>query len=178
MVHRSCFVSFCSFCIIVGLPPPPPGSTFSGLGWSPCPLLGGTHKGFFRFSLFLVWLGIFGRPSRFFPRLSGLNPFGLVFATPRARTFPYTISVDVSGLAAQGSSCQDVVSATVDQFRGMPIAAIQFFGIEAKVTFERQEHKRSVMQHESVFIRGVDCGIHGGGPCPQNVLIYNFPYEI
>lgn len=53
--------------------------------------------------------------------------------------------MDVSGLAAQGSSCQDVVSATVDQFRGMPIAAIQFFGIEAKVTFERQEHKRSVM---------------------------------
>ena len=175
MVHGSCFVSFCSFCIIVGLPP---RSAFSGLGWSPRPLLGGTHKGFFRFSLFLVWLGIFGRPSRFFPRLSGLNPFGLVFATPRARTVLCTISVDVSGLAAPGSSCQDVVSATVDQFRGMPISAIQFFGIEAKVTFERQEHKRSVMQHESVFIRGLDCDIHGGGPCPQNVLIYNFPYEI
>ena len=30
----------------------------------------------------------------------------------------------------------------------------------------------------SVCIRGVDCDIPGGGPGPQNVLIYNFPYEI
>ena len=81
----------------------------------------------------------------FSPACQGLTPLVWFFATPRSRTFPCTISVDVSGLAAQGSSCQDVVSATVDQFRGMPIAAIQFFGIEAKVTFERQEHKRSVM---------------------------------
>lgn len=70
---------------------------------------------------------------------------------PRARTFPCTVSVDVSGLAAQGSSHQDVVSAIVDQFRAMPIPAIQFFGTEAKVTFERQEHKRSVMQHECLY---------------------------
>ena len=86
--------------------------------------------------------------------------------------------MDVSGLAAQGSSRPDVVSAIVDQFGTMPIAAVQFFGTEAKVTFERQEHKRSVMQHQSVCIRGVDCDIRGGGPRPQNVLIYNFPFEI
>ena len=87
----------------------------------------------------------------------------------RARSFPCTISLDVSGLAGQGLSRPDVVSAIVDQFRSMPIAAVQFFGPEAKVTFERQEDKRNVMQHESV---------RGGGPRPQNVLIYNFPYEI
>ena len=86
--------------------------------------------------------------------------------------------MDVSDLAAQGSSRPDVVSAIVDQFGTMPIAAVQFFGTEAKVTFERQEHKRSVMQHQSVCIRGVDCDIRGGGPRPQNVLIYNFPFEI
>ena len=96
----------------------------------------------------------------------------------RTRTFPCTISVNVSGLAAQGLSRPDVVSAIVNQFRTMPIAAVQFFGTEAKVTFERQEHKRSVMQHESISIRGLDCDIRGGGPRPQNVLIYNFPYEI
>ena len=99
-------------------------------------------------------------------------------AMSRARTFPCTVSVDVSGLAAQGSSRPDVVSAIVDQFGSMPIAAVQFFGTEAKVTFEQQEHKRSVMQHRSVSIRGVDCDIRGGGPRPQNVLIYNFPFEI
>ena len=96
----------------------------------------------------------------------------------RARTFPCTVSVDVSGLAAQGSSRPDVVSAIADQFGTMPLAAVQFFGTEAKVTFEQQEHKRSVMQHHSVCIRGVDCDIRGGGPRPQNVLIYNFPFEI
>ena len=86
--------------------------------------------------------------------------------------------MDVLGLAAQGSSRPDVVSAIVDQFGTMPIAAVQFFGTEAKVTFKQQEHKRSVMQHQSVCIRGVDCDIRGGGPRPQNVLIYNFPFEI
>ena len=96
----------------------------------------------------------------------------------RARSFPCTISLDVSGLAGQGLSRPDVVSAIVDQFRSMPIAAVQLFGPEAKVTFERQEDKRNVMQHESVNIRGVDCDIRGGGPRPQNVLIYNFQYEI
>ena len=55
----------------------------------------------------------------------------------RARTFPCTVSVDVSGLAAQGSSRPDVVSAIVDQFGTMPLAAVQFFGTEAKVTFEQ-----------------------------------------
>ena len=112
-------------------------------------------------SLFFGLVGLFGRPSPFFPH-----------------PFPCTVSVDVSGLAAQGSSRPDVVSAIVDQFGTMPIAAVQFFGTEAKVTFERQEHKRSVMQHQSVCIRGVDCDIRGGSPRPQNVLIYNFPFEI
>ena len=96
----------------------------------------------------------------------------------RARTFPCTVSLDVSGLASQGLSRPDVVSAIVDQFRSMPVAAVQFFGTEAKVTFERQEDKRNVMQRDSIHIRGVDCDVRGGGPRPQNVLIYGFPFEI
>lgn len=59
--------------------------------------------------------------------------------------------MDVLGLAAQASSHQHVVSAILDQFRAMPIAAIQFFGTKAKVTFEHQEHKRSVVQHECLY---------------------------
>ena len=155
----------------------PPGSALSGLGWPPNHLLGIAHKVFSVFSVFGL-VGLFGCPSRFFPHPSGLNPFGLVFGMSHARTFPCTISVNVSGLAAQGSSRQDVVSAIVDQFHSRPIAVVQFFGTEAKVTSEHEEHKHSVMQHESVCIRGVDCDIRGGGPRPQNVRIYNFPYEI
>ena len=52
----------------------------------------------------------------------------------RARSVPCTVSVDVSGIAAQGSFRPDVVSAIVDQFRSVPIAAVQFFGTEAQVT--------------------------------------------
>ena len=113
----------------------------------------------------------------FSPARQGLTPL-VRFVMSRARTFPCTVSVDVSSLAAQGLSRPDVVSAIVDQFRSMQIAAVQFFGTEAKVIFERQDDKRSVMQHASVNIRGVDCAIRGGGPRPQNVLIYNFPFEI
>ena len=138
-----------SFCIVVGLPPP--DSALCGLGWSPCPLLGVAHKDFFGFLCF--WFGLAFLVARLVFSLAcqGLTPWGLVFAMPRARTFLCTVSVDVSGLASQGSSRQDVVSAIVDQFRAMPIAAIQFFGTEAKVTFERQHHKRSVMQNECLY---------------------------
>ena len=103
-------------------------------------------------SLFFGSVGLFGRPSPFFPRPLGLYFFWFGIAMSRARTFPCTVSVDVSGLAAQGSSCPDVVSAIVNQFGTMPNAAVQFFGTEAKVTFEQQEHKRTVMQHQSVCI--------------------------
>ena len=105
--------------------------------------------------LSLFWFGwAFWSPFSFFPPpvRALLFWFGIVMS--RARTFPCTVSVDVSDLAAQGSSRPDVVSAIVDQFGTLPIAAVQFFGTEAKVTFERPEHKRSVMQHQSVCIRG------------------------
>ena len=176
MVHGSVFVSFYSFLYYSWVAPPVP--LLVGFGWSPRPLLGVAHKGFLGLSLF--WFGwAFWSPFSFFsPARQGFTFFRFGMAMSRASAFPCTVSVDVSGLAAQGSSRPDVVSAIVDQFGSMPIAAVQFFGTEAKVTFERQEHKRSVMQHQSVCIRGVDCDIRGGGPRPQNVLIYNFPFEI
>ena len=97
---------------------------------------------------------------------------------PYGRAFPCTVSVDVSGLAAQGTNRPDVVSVLVEFFRPAPIVAIQFLGTDAKVTFERQIHKQNAMQNKSILVNGVDCAIRGGGPRPQNVLIYNFPYEI
>ena len=97
---------------------------------------------------------------------------------PYGRAFPCTVSVDVSGLAAQGTNRPDVVSVLVEFFRPAPIVAIQFLGTDAKVTFERQIHKQNAMQNKSILVNGVDCVIRGGGPRPQNVLIYNFPYEI
>lgn len=57
-------------------------------------------------------------------------------------------------------------------------AAIQFIGTDAKVTFEREVHKLDAMRNEWTSVNGVDCEDRGGGPRPQNVLIYNLPYEI
>lgn len=65
---------------------------------------------------------------------------------PHARTFPCTVSVDVSGFAAQVAHRPKVISALVDYFHPAPIAAIQFIGTDAKVTFEREVHKRDAMR--------------------------------
>lgn len=174
MVHGSVFVSFYSLLYYSWVAPPVP--LLVGFGWTPGPCWALPIRVFW---VSLFWFGwAFWSPFSFFPPPVRALLFWFGITMSRARTFPCTISVDVSGLAAQGSSRPDVVSAIVDQFGTMPIAAVQFFGTEAKVTFEQQEHKRSVMQHQSVCIRGVDCDIRGGGPHPQNVLIYNFPFEI
>ena len=82
---------------------------------------------------------------------------------PYGRAFPCTFSVDVSGLAAQGANCPDVVSAVVEYFRPASIAAIQFIGTDAKVTFKREVHKQNAMQHKSISVNGVDCEIRGWG---------------
>ena len=95
------------------------------------------------------------------------------------RAFPCTVTLNVRELASGGMSRQDVVTAIIDAFQpARPIAAIQFLGYDAKVTFEEVAHKREVMACEHIRIKDVDCAVRGGGPRPQNVLIYNFPYEV
>ena len=82
---------------------------------------------------------------------------------PHAQAFPCTVSVDVSGFVAQDANRPEVVSALVEYFHPAPIAAIQFSGTDAKVTFEREVHKRDAMRNESISVNGVDCEIRGGG---------------
>ena len=82
---------------------------------------------------------------------------------PHAPAFPCTVSVDVSGFATQAAHLPEVVSAPKDYFHPAPIAAIQFIGTDAKVTFEREVHKRDAMRSESISVNGVDCEIRGGG---------------
>ena len=92
------------------------------------------------------------------------------------RAFPCTVTLNVRERASGGMSRQDVVRAIIDTFQpARPIAAVQFL---AKVTFEQVAHKREVMACEHIRIKDVDCAVRGGGPRPQNVLIYNFPYEV
>ena len=96
------------------------------------------------------------------------------------RRFPCTVSIDVKEFADLGTTRPEVVSKIINSFHPIkPVVAVQFVGYDAKVTFESEAHKREVMANEYVSIEGIDCAVRGGGgPRPQNVLVYNFPYEI
>ena len=75
-----------------------------------------------------------------------------------------TVTIDVREVADLGKSRHDVVSAIINSFHPVkPIAAIQFLGYNAKVTFERDAHKREVMDREYVHIDGIECTVVGGG---------------
>lgn len=95
------------------------------------------------------------------------------------RHFPCTVSIDVKEFADLGTTRPQVVSKTTNSFHPIkPIVAVQFLGYDAKVTFESEAHKREVLANEYVSIEGIECAVRGGGgPRPQNVLVYNFPYE-
>ena len=95
------------------------------------------------------------------------------------RHFPCTVSIDVKEFADLGTTRPEVVSKIINSFHPIkPIVAVQFVGYDAKVTFESEAHKREVMANEYVSIEGIECAVRGGGPRPQNVLVYNFPFEI
>ena len=95
------------------------------------------------------------------------------------RRFPCTVSIDVKEFADLGTTRPEVVSKIINSFHPIkPVVAVQFVGYDAKVTFGSEAHKREVMVNEYVSIEGIDCAVRGGGPRPQNVLVYNFPYEI
>lgn len=95
------------------------------------------------------------------------------------RRFPCTVSLDVKEFADLGTTRPEVVSKIINSFHPIkPIVAVQFVGYDAKVTFESEAHKREVMANEYVSIEGIECAVRGGGPRPQNVLVYNFPFEI
>ena len=95
------------------------------------------------------------------------------------RRFPCTVSLDVKEFADLGTTRPEVVSKIINSFHPIkPIVAVQFVGYDAKVTFESEDHKREVMANEYVSIERIECAVRGGGPRPQNVLVYNFPFEI
>ena len=97
------------------------------------------------------------------------------------RHFPCTVSIDVKEFADLGTTRPEVVSKITNSFHPIkPIVAVQFLGYNAKLTFESEAHKREVLANEYVSIEGIECAVRGGGgggPRPQNVLVYNFPYE-
>ena len=145
--------------------------------WVTRPFLGPAHQG-------LTWVASWVALLVLVPAHQGLTPvvgfflcFSFFFTMPRR--FPCTVSLDVKEFADLGTTRPEVVSKIINSFHPIkPIVAVQFVGYDAKVTFESEAHKREVMANEYVSIEGIECAVRGGGPRPQNVLVYNFPFEI
>ena len=87
-----------------------------------------------------------------------------------------TVGLDVSGLAANLSRAV-VAQRIMNRFVAFKISSIQFVGTNAKITFCNLADRESVMRCESITIDDVVCPVWGGGPRPQNIFVYNYPYE-
>lgn len=87
-----------------------------------------------------------------------------------------TVGLDVSGLVAFNDR-KEVSQFIVEHFSLFNIHAVQFVTTIAKVTIAVEASKQQVICHQSININGVQCAVRGGGPCVQNVLIYNYPVE-
>ena len=104
--------------------------------------------------------------------LSGL---ALIFGTMPPK-LALTVGIDVSGLAARLSRAV-VAQRIMNRFLAFKIAAIQFVATVAKITFCNLADRQSVMRCENITIDDVVCPVRGGGPRPQNIFVYNYPYE-
>ena len=104
-----------------------------------------------------------------------LSGWALIFGTMPPR-LALTVGIDVSGLAARFSRAV-VAQRIMNRFLAFKIAAIQFVGTVAKITFCNLADRQSVMRCENIIIDEVVCPVRGGGPRPQNIFVYNYPYE-
>ena len=75
--------------------------------------------------------------------------------------------------------CVDIVKAIKDRFVGYTILSIQFTpGNRAQVTFDRAEQKEFVETLETVSLGDIECRVVGGGPRPQFVHVFQYPFEV
>ena len=90
--------------------------------------------------------------------------------------FAKTIALDLSNFPSSVSAA-DIASAIVSRFATFKVNAVQLLGKLAKVTFDNTSDKESVMRFESIHVGEVECPVRGGGPRPQKVIIFGFPFE-
>ena len=89
--------------------------------------------------------------------------------------FAKTIALDLSNFPAYVSAA-DIASAIVSRFATLKVNAVQLLGKLAKVTFDNTADKQSVMRFESIHVGEVECPVRCGGPRPQKVIIFRFPF--
>ena len=104
---------------------------------------------------------------------SWFSPFpGVIMSTD----FPRTVLLDVSGFPA--SANRNVIPTSItDWFASLKVMAVQFVGNVARVSFAYAAAKQLILRNESIVNGDVPCSVRAGGPRPQKVFVYNFPFE-
>ena len=91
--------------------------------------------------------------------------------------FKRTVTLDLERFPSSTSRV-NIVKAIKDRFAGYTVLSVQFVpGNRAQVTFDRAEHKEFIETLETVSFGDVECRVVGGGPRPQFVHVFHYPYE-
>ena len=90
--------------------------------------------------------------------------------------FPRTVLLDVSGFPASANP-NVIATAITNRFAPLKVMVVQFVGNVARVSFADPAAKQLILRNESIVIGDIPCRVRGGGPRPQKVFLYNFPFE-
>ena len=110
--------------------------------------------------------------SLFFPFFTGFCVFSIM-----NRYFKRTVVLDGSGFA-ETVKVEDIASKIVEFSGSENVLSVQFMpGRAIRVTFENESFAATVVRESSVSIDNVACHVRGGGPRPENVLVFRYPFE-
>ena len=70
-----------------------------------------------------------------------------------------------------------IATAITNRFASLKVTAVQFVDNFVRVSFADAPARKLVLPNESILIGDVPCRVRGGGPRPQKVFVYNFPFE-
>ena len=90
--------------------------------------------------------------------------------------FPRTVLLDVSLFPASVNR-NAIATAITNRFASLKVTAVQFVGNVVRVSFADAAGKQLIMHNESIVIGDIPCRVRGGGPRPQKVFVYNFPFK-
>ena len=94
-----------------------------------------------------------------------------------SRWFKRTVVLDGSGFA-ETVTVGDIASKIVEFFGSDNVLSVQFMpGHAIQVTFENESFAATIVRELSVTIDNVVCYVRGGGPRPENVLVFRYPFE-
>ena len=109
---------------------------------------------------------------------SSRSPFLHFFLIAMSRLFRRTVVLDVSGFSEE-RDINYIAEKICSTFSVGDVVSIQFMpGKSVRVSFKDESIKTTVLSNDSLSVDGVPCPVRGGGPRPENVLIFRCPFEV